>query len=166
MEISILLLSLTIKKNVKPFFSDKVSTTTTNISLSGNDTLHDNDTKVADIFGNFFSNIVMDLKLVSNDIIIEENANETDPIIKGINKYDKHPSILKIKEFVDARELFSLSPVDEDRVIKEIYSLVVSKAAPNTSIPPNIKKEHCDIFSKKIYLDFNTSIVYGIFPGN
>ena len=64
----------------------------------------------------------------------------------AVNKYDKHPSILKIKELVGERELFSLSPINEV-VIKEIHSLDVSKAAHNTSIPPNIIKEHCDLFS-------------------
>ena len=52
--------------------------------------IYDNNTKVAEIIGNFFSNIVMDLNLVSNDNIIDENANETDPIIKAVNKCDKH----------------------------------------------------------------------------
>ena len=97
-------------KIVKPFFSDKVSTIS-NISLPGNDILHDNDTKVAEIFGNFFSNTGMDPNLVSNDII-DENAVETDPVIVAVNKYDKHRSILKIKEFVLERELFSLFPID------------------------------------------------------
>ena len=76
----------------------------------------------------------MDLNIGSNDII-GENAIETHPIIMAVNKYDKHPSMLNIKEFVGERELLSLSPIDEDIFIKEIYSLHVSKAAPNTSIP-------------------------------
>ena len=47
-----------------------------------------------------------------------------------VNKYGKHPSILKLKEFVGARELFSLPPIDEDIIIKKIYSL--DEAASNT----------------------------------
>ena len=73
---------------------------------------------------------------------------------------------MKIKESVGERSSFSFSSIDKETIIKEIYSLNETKAAPVTSIPPNIIKENCDIFSKKLHIDFNASTVLGIFPSN
>ena len=151
-------------KIVKPFFSDKVSTTS-KITLSENDEIQHSDSKIAEIFGNFFSNIALELN-IANENISEDNADETDPIIKAINKYEKHPSILKIKESFDEKDVFLFSTIEEEIIVKEIYSLNELKATPNTSIPPIIIKENCDIFSKKLYFDFNTSIALGNFPSN
>ena len=52
----------------------------------------------------------MDLNLVSNDNIIDENAIKTDPIVMAVNKYDKHPSILKIKEFGGRERIILIIP--------------------------------------------------------
>ena len=46
----------------------------------------------------------------------------------------------------------------------EIYSLKTSKANPQNSIPANIMKENCDLFSKKLHIDFLQAIDVGIFP--
>ena len=152
-------------KIIKPFFSEKVSTTS-KITLCENDGMHDNDAQVADDFGNFFSNIVSELNIVCNDIIFPEICIETDPIVKAIKKNKNYPRILKIKEMVNEHDSFSFSPVTKDNIIKEIYNLNDSKASPITSIPTKIIKENCDIFSTKIHMDFNASTVLGIFPSN
>ena len=46
----------------------------------------------------------------------------------------------------------------------EIYSLKTSKANPQNSIPANIMKENCDLFSKKLHIDFLQAIDGSIFP--
>ena len=152
-------------KVVKPFFSDKVSTTT-KITLSENDEIQDNDAEVAEIFGNFFSNTVLELNVENDENITEENNNGTDPIIKAINKYENHPSILKRQESVGDKSVFLFSTIKEEVIIEEIRSLDELKATPNNSIPSIIIKEHCDIFSKKLSFDFNTCTSLGIFPNN
>ena len=64
------------------------------------------------------------------------------------------PVLLNIKEVVGDDTHFSFSNVDNKTIVDEIYSLKTSKANPQISIPANIMKENCDIFSKKLHIDF------------
>ena len=42
--------------------------------------------------------MTQNLKLDSNLVKITENLNISDPVLKAIKKYEKHSSIIKIKE--------------------------------------------------------------------
>ena len=69
------------------------------------------DDKLAEIFIKFFSGAVKSLDInyyeyFSWDCIFSENE---DPIFKAIEKYSKHPSILKIKEHYPQNNIFSFS---------------------------------------------------------
>ena len=77
------------------------------------------------------------------------SINENDPILRAIHKYEQHPSIIKIKEVVGIAAHFTFSYVDNRTIMDAIYSLKTSKANPQNSIPGNIMKENCDLFSKK-----------------
>ena len=57
-----------------------------------------NNHELAETFNTFFSNITQNLKIDSNLVEITENLNISDPVLKAIKKYEKHPSIIKIKE--------------------------------------------------------------------
>ena len=152
-------------KIIKPFFSEKVSSAI-NIKLCVNGEIHDTDSDIAQDFGNFFSNIVTNLNIPHVGINSNTTTSQSDPIMIAIAKYDNHPSILKIRQHIGENLSFSFSSVTEDIVRREIYRLVNSKATPITSIPSTIIKDHCDIFAKKIHIDFNTSIADGVFPCN
>ena len=45
-------------------------------------------------------------------------------------------------------------------------SLDLSKASPKDSLPARIIKDKCDIFTQKVYIDFNSSINLGTYPNN
>ena len=154
-------------KAVKPIFTEKVCTKDC-ITLIEDGVLYDEDDKVAKTFNNFFSNVVKNLNLPKLEGIANDNVNEIDPIIKSINKYDNHPSIVRIKEAMSENEndYFSFENLKEDDIRKEILSLDKSKSTPKDSIPPNIIKENHDIFSYKLLIDFNISITDGTFPNN
>ena len=154
-------------QNVKPFFSEKSAQSSRKIKLLENGVIHDDDATVAQDFGKYFSSIVDNLDI--QPYLGTENAGLTstcDPILNAISKYDNHPSILKIRQHVGCNSSFSFSHVSVDTVRQEIFCLMNAKASPITSIPPSIIKEHCDIFAKKIHIDFNASITEGIFPNN
>ena len=98
---------------------------------------------------------------------MNDNITDLDPVHKEINKYDKHPSILKINEIeTNKQEKFSFQPIELESIIQEILALDTSKASPKDSIPPKIIKDNCDIFSKKLFSDFNFSVTSGIYPDN
>ena len=154
-------------KLVKPLFSDK-AVTTESITLVEKDDIFQNENIVAEKFNDFFSNAVKSLDIEINNNLLTDNLNETDPILKAIKKYSNHPSILKINEyFVNGRQNhFSFKHTTMETVYNEIMSLNLSKASPKDSIPARIIKENCDIFARKLYIDFNFSISSGTYPNN
>ena len=156
-------------KTVKPLFSEK-NVSTDNITLIENNVIVSEDKKVAEIFNCFFSNAVKNLNIDSyehfsfdNYILCKENESD-DPIITAIEKYEEHPSIIKIKEIKPENSYFTFKPTDLKCVIKLIDDLNESKSGPIESIPAKILKDHCDIISPKIVIDFNSSIKTGFFP--
>ena len=117
---------------------------------------------MSQLFNDFFSNAVQNLN-IDESHFMNVNVNENDPILRAIYKYEQHPSITKIKVVGDDTP-FGLSHVDNQTIMGEIYSLKTSKANPQNSIPAYIMKENCDIFSKKLHIDFLQTIDGGIFP--
>ena len=83
-----------------------------------------------------------------------------------INKYIKHPSILKIKQYFNFKNPteFSFVPVDKDVIAKEIKNLNTKKAAPQDDIAVNILKPNNDILSQYLSQIVNQSIEEANFP--
>ena len=154
-------------KTVKPLFCDK-SITKESITLVEKDEIIQDEKIISETFNSFFSNAVKNLKIEINSDLINDELYETDPILRAIEKYSKHPSILKINEVTenDNSNTFAFKHVTYENVYNEINLLNSSKASPKNSIPPKILKDSCDIFSQKILIDFNSSINMGIFPNN
>ena len=103
----------------------------------------------------FFSNIAGSLntpEYVTNNPISD---NISDPIIKLIVKYRKHPSILTIGEVCKERKkkhaAFSFSKVAKEEIFREILNLDVSTACQDTDIPSKTIKENADIFASILH---------------
>ena len=113
----------------------------------------------------FFSNIVGSLNIpeyVTNDLISD---NISDPTIKLIVKYRKHPSILTIVEVCkEEKTAFSLSKVVKEEIFRNTLNLDVSKACQGTDIPSKVIKENADIFASFLHPNFNTSVTNSEFP--
>ena len=158
-------------KAVKPLFSEK-AVSVDNITLVENNKIVPEDDKVAEILNSFFSNAVKDLNIdyyehfSFDDYFLGQSVENNDLILRGIEKYEKHPSILKIKELTPTNSCFSFNPTDLKSVIKEIANLNESKSTPIESIPAKILKDNYDVIGPKMVIDFNYSIKTGIFPQN
>ena len=158
--------------NVKPMFSDKCITTN-NITLVEKtgvmkEEIVSDDRQLADIFLHFFSNAVKSLNIdyfehFSFDCIYSESE---DPVINAVEKYSKHPSIIKIKDNYSQNTTFSFKPVNLEVIQKLVKSLDVSKSSPIESVPARILKDISDVLCPKLVIDFNSSISTGIFPEN
>ena len=81
--------------------------------------------KIAETFNLFFDNIVHTLNIEKDDSIFCDTGDETDPLLRAIKKYSKHPSILRIKQYFKNRNECSFVPVDKDVIAKEIKEIVV-----------------------------------------
>ena len=99
------------------------------ISVINKDDLITKNEALVRTFNNFFSNTVNKLGIehVRDD---ESNlSNIDDPILKAIAKYENHPSVLRIKNYMKEKELnFSFEFTDKPKVSKEINKLYVKKA--------------------------------------
>ena len=132
-------------KNTKPFFSDK-GVGKTEITLVEGDEIAQDDSEVANILGDFFSNLVRGLNIeIPSEYKNEVSPLLDDPIDKIIATYSDHPSIKLINDNV-VKGNFSFEEVSVATIRKQIMSLDDTKASMSSSIPPKILKENIDIF--------------------
>ena len=97
--------------SVNPLFTEK-GITTDKITLIENNLIVSDDKNVADIFNNFFSNAVKNLNIDYYEHFsfykysLCKDTENTDSILKAIEKYENHPSILKINEINNKKRMF------------------------------------------------------------
>ena len=80
-------------KLVKPFFTGKKSTNTKITLIEGNAIISDA-AECAEIMNNFFSGVAINLEVDRN--IHTEATNASNPVTLAIEKYNNHPSIIKL----------------------------------------------------------------------
>ena len=88
----------------------------------------------------------------------------TDPIFKAIKKFEKHPSILKIKEHIYIEKEFKFSTKTNTDIESVVYKLDVSRANTHKGIPTKIFKDNFDIYKPLITNIYNESIAKAKFP--
>ena len=136
-------------KTTKPFFSDKGAGKTEITLIEGDEIIQD-DSEVANILADFFSNAVKDLNIDIPSVYKNEVSPLLDnPIDKIISMYSDHPSIKLINDNV-VKGNFSFEEVSVSAIRKHIMSLDDTKASLSMSIPPKILKENIDIFCNSL----------------
>ena len=151
-------------KTVKTLLSDK-GMGKDHIHLVENDELIKTDLETAEVFNNFFSNIVQNLQIsrYTNEEPIVSNIN--DPTLKAILKY-RNPSINAIQSKCKIKDSFNFVEVDQQQIEKEILKLDANKASQSSDIPIKIVKENIDVFSDFLSSIFDSSIKLSKFPEN
>ena len=86
-------------KTVKPLFTDKVQTSSS-ITLVENEKIITNDSEIAEIFNEFFTNITKTMDIAPGECILVPTNQLLDPVEIAVEKYKYHPSIQKIKDKV------------------------------------------------------------------
>ena len=152
-------------KTVKPFFSDK-KTSSDNITLVVENKIISEDRVVAETFNTYFVDAVKSLNINIDPELLENSDSINDPICEAIQKYKKHPSILKIKGVHADNPTFSFSDTTKLEMKKEIGNISRSKASPLYSIPAKVIKENSDFFANLLYNNFNNCVRDGSFPNN
>ena len=88
-------------KTTKPLLSDK-SLGKSDITLIEGNEIYQEDSKVANILGDYFSNAVKTLNInVPSEYKDNKSAVSDDPIDRTISQFSKHPSIIVINENVE-----------------------------------------------------------------
>ena len=150
-------------KVVKPLFSDK-SISGDKINLTENGEYVKTKIKTAEMFNNFFSNIVKNLKIPQYSNFDPIAQNIEDPTLKAIVKYKNHPSILTIQAKYKGKNKFSFTEVTTQDIEKEIFDLETRKASQISDIPTKIIKENVDVFADFLCTSINSSIKSSLFP--
>ena len=73
-----------------------------------------------------------------------------DPILRIIEQYKNHPSVVAINE-KNLNKQFSFEYIPKSDIKKEILNLDVSKASQDSDIPTKIIKVNADIFAEVLY---------------
>ena len=145
-------------KRIKPLLSEK-TILKKNITIIENGTVTSDKTEVAEILNNYFIDAVQNLEIekfnLDNNLIGFNNIDEK--IDDIIEKYQSHPSILKIKENVKLDTKFKFSDITEDEVYSEIRALNIKKASMENDIPAKILIGTNDIVSGYLSNLYNNS---------
>ena len=81
-----------------------------------------------------------------------------------LQRHDKHPSVIAIKEHCKEIERFSLSPVHEHVVEKQLSSLNPKKATGYDKISPKVAKLCSKELSGPLTRIINNSLLQNTFP--
>ena len=142
-------------KTIKPFFSDKTNLRS-QIKLTENDELIQNDDKVAETLNTFFKNAVSTLDINENSYIVNnESSTILDPVERAIKKYEIHASILLIKNKIGNQKSFKLEGINVSNIVKEIKTINPNKATPSGNILPKILKLSSDTTATTLQELFN-----------
>ena len=150
-------------KTIKPLLSDKQTSSENIILLEGNNLITE-DQKVAETLNNFFIKAVPNLNLEINKTFLSCTEGISDPILKVIKMYEKHPSIILIKEHVTKSDKFSFSKVTVNDAEKELTLLDTGKSCLKSDIPTKVLKDNINLFSTILSNSFNESQETGYFP--
>ena len=148
-------------KTVKPSFTDK-TLKDERITLVENNKVVSDESKLVEIFGKYFGNIVQNLG--RDGLTNISSDNETVTIRNAIEKYQNNPSIKVIRENIDTTKNFSFDLINPECISKIINKLDTSKATQQGDIPTKIIKDNKDIFSYFISASFNNAVNKGVFP--
>ena len=97
------------------------------ITLVQNDSIVSNDNEVANIFNEYFSNLVEGLNLHAPENLVNHYCKGEDPISSTILKYQNHPSITAIKK-IHLLNKFSFKNTSISDNKKELQNLDTVKA--------------------------------------
>ena len=153
-------------KTISPLFSEKAFHREC-ITLKESNKTITNNVELAETFNTFFSKIVPNLNIDNNLGDNITNPNITDPVFCVIQKYEKHPSILKNKEMMGTNKLsFSFKFIDRKKIFNELQKLKSKTAFQGSDIPVKIIKENINIITDFIYNNFSNSSLSSYFPSN
>ena len=150
---------------MKPLFSEK-NNPGGKITLIENDTIISDDTKVANTFNDYFTNIVKNLNI--QESITEEDIakNVNVKIDDCISRFRNHESIIRIKQNVNSDNKFQFSTCNLENIEKKITEINIHKPTTYNHIPAKMLVSVKNTSSRYIHYFYNVAIKEGIFPNS
>ena len=152
-------------QTVNSLFFNKVKTKTVT-KLVKNDEMIDGESEIANIFNEYFVNIVKKLGILTEEQTTYSAANQLSEVEMAIIKYKNHPSIKAITDRMEklGKPTFNFKFTSHEETEKEVNNLKIKKASQKSDIPLKIIKENVDIISYFLYHNFNNSLSCATFP--
>ena len=115
---------------------------------------------IAKIFNDYFTSIIKHLHIERKEFDSKNVKFSNNAVLSAVNKFQNHPSILKIKshQFYSG---FSFRPVNYEEALTELKNLDISKTSQLEEVPTKIVKEDLNIFATFLVKDINTCIKKG-----
>ena len=151
-------------KTVKSSFSDK-SNNFEIITLVEDDSIASDGNKVANIFNEYFNNLLEDLNLNVPENLVNHYCKGEGPVSLTILKYQNHPSITSIKKNQSLNK-FPFENVSVSDIKKKLQNLDTSKATQKSDLPTKIIEENFDILVPFLFCSVNSSIDVSIIQKN
>ena len=104
---------------MSPLFSNKSYSTNSRKTFPENGDIFSEEAKDPDTFNEFFSNVVKEFKIEKDDNLLTDVIEETDPVLKAIQKYKNHPGILRIKSYFKYPKVFLFKYLNAEDVKRE-----------------------------------------------
>ena len=121
------------------------------------------DREIAEVFGKYFNSITQLIKVPDYQPPDDKYTLLNDPIVKAIEKYKQHPSILKIKDSIKTfNPGFDFSHFSSRETYNAIQSCKNNKAS--THIPINILKNSSELLCPYLTDLINCIADDGIWP--
>ena len=137
------------------------------IKLTENDKLIQNDDKIAETVNTFLKNALSSLDINENSYIVNNESNTVlDPVERAIKKYEIHPSILLVKNKIGNEKFFKFEAISVSDIEKEIKTISAKKVTPFGNIPPKILKLGSDTAAATSQELFNESLANCEFPND
>ena len=137
------------------------------IKLTENDKLIQNDDKIAETLNTFFKNALSSLDINENSYIVNNESNTVlDPVERAIKKYEIHPSILLVKNKIGNEKFFKFEAISVSDIEKEIKTISAKKVTPFGNISPKILKLGSDTAAATLHELFNESLANCDFPND
>ena len=120
-----------------------------------------NSCELSQVFSNFFSKAVEQLKIPSISNFMHNEINCS--LKEALSYFENHPGIVNIKR-KGFDTSFTFRETNSNEVFKLIKTLNINKACQNADIPAEIIKSNADLFASYIIRNLNYCLEKGEFP--
>ena len=127
------------------------------ITLVENNKVVLDESKLVEIFSNYFGNLVLNLEI---DLVTNIRKKT---VRKAIEKYQNHPSINIIRDNIDTTNKFSFDLINPGCISKIINNLDTSRATQQGHIPAKFIKYNKELFSYVISPSLSNAVNKGVF---
>ena len=136
--------------------SDKKNLSHNCITIIGDDIVYTGKKEVAEKLNNFFMNAVDDLEIEPFECVTDAGIFSGN-IPEIIKRYQKHPSIVKIKEKVQIKDKFTFKEITSSQIKQKIDKLIPKKACIGNDIPTKVLMGNSDIVCDLLAKIYNKS---------